>query len=251
MQWIALLLTSMSMILHAHEIQSITQNINLRKQNQTGWQQDLIAKISSGAFIFGAQATYLDRFNLFEKRAGGLLAYKSGERWNFELSFLAGIGVEILPQNDLTITTYYTLSPGLTPFAILRKAHYSQTKVPTSILGIEIEKISGFIFIPTCMLGKATFTDPAQTKDVFSAGLRVSYYEEEVFTISVFGYKGKEASQSIIGRSARLVNTLTGGASLRYHITKNTSAEITFDHTDYDELGTEFHTTTLKISRIL
>lgn len=252
MQWIVLFLTAaLSMSAHSHEIQSITQHVNLRKQDQSGWQQDVIAKVAAGSkFIFGAQATYLERFDLYEKRGGTSVAYRPDDRWNFELKFLKGNGNEILPETDITFTTYYSLGQGLTPFLIYRDAQYSVTHLHAAILGLEIEKIAHVIFIPTVMLGRATFNQPAKTEDVYSVGLRVSYYVENQFALSLFGAKGKEASQGIVGRSAVLVDTLSGGASVRYNVTSNFQAELTFDHTDYDDLGTEFHTTTLNLSRM-
>ena len=52
-----------------HEVQSISQHINLRKQNKIGRQQDLIARASvTRKLDLGVQGTYLERFNLFEKK---------------------------------------------------------------------------------------------------------------------------------------------------------------------------------------
>lgn len=252
MQWIVLCLISIiSNSISAHEIQSVTQHVNLRRQNESGWQQDLIGRVEvNRKFDVGLQGTYLERFDLFEKRAGGFLTYRPTDSWTLEARYLQGMGNEIMPEKDIILSAYHSYAQGLAPFIYYRDSRYSATRVHTASVGVEIEKIPNIIIIPSVMLGRATFQDPADTDDVFNVGLRATYYQEKNFSFSVFGFKGKEASQAIIGRAAVLVDTLTGGAAAGYYFTPEFRAELIFDHTDYDELETEFHTTTLNLSRM-
>lgn len=251
MQWIVLFLTTVcSVHSFAHEIHSSTQHINLRKQDQSGWQQDLLARLNLNSKIdLGAQLTYLERFNLFDKRAGAFIGYRASDRWSFEFKYLQGLGNEILPEKDFHWLSYFALAPGYSPYILYKDSRYSLTHLHTATLGMEIEKISNFIFIPSVMLGRATFKDPAKTEDVFSYGLRVNYYVEKKFSLTAFTYFGKEASQGIIGSSEILVDTRTGGLGGSYFFTPAFKGELIFDHTDYQELETEFHTTTLNFSR--
>jgi hypothetical protein len=238
-----------SFSVNAHEIQSISQHINLRKQNETGVQQSLAGRIRySKNLDIGLQGTYLERFGLYEKQAGALIGVRPDDRWMFELRYVQGMGNEILPERQTTLTSYYDLGEGLSPFLFYRDNRYSLTTVHSFNLGVEIEKIPHFIFIPMVMKGKATFHSPAKTDDIFSYGLRISYYEENKFSFSIFGAKGREASQGIVGRSTVLIDTLSGGASFAWFFQPDFKSELIFDHTDFDQLKTEFHTTTLNLT---
>lgn len=234
-----------------HEVQSISQHINLRKQNKIGRQQDLIAKANiTRKLDVGVQGTYLERFDLFEKRFGGILKSKLSDRLNVELKYLQGFKTEILPEKQTILTSHYSLTEGLTSYVTLRDTRYSLTHINNLGLGFEIERFPNFIIIPQVNFGKATFKGPAETKDVYSSGLKLIYYKENHFSFSLFGYKGREISQGLIGRTmANLpIDTLSGGASASYYIKNGLKTEIIFDHTDYDQLKTEFHTTTLNLT---
>lgn len=236
---------------YAHELQSITQHVNLRKQDESGLQQDLIARFNlNRKFDIGVQGTYLERFDLYENRVGGFVTARPLDGWTLEARYLQGIGNEILPEKDFIFTAYHSFTQGLSPFLTYRDARYSLTHLHALNLGIEIEKIQNIILIPSIMTGKATFKDPADTKDVYSFGLRVVWYKEAHYSFSLFSYKGKEASQAVIGRSSELIDIFSGGLSAAWHFSPEWRAELVFDHTDYDELQTEFHTTTLNLSRM-
>jgi hypothetical protein len=248
-RWIALLLTFFSFSLYAHEITSVTQHVTLRKQDEVGLQQDVIAKINlNKIFDIGAQATYLERFDLFEKRVGGFMVIRPHKKWTVEARYLQGMGNEVLPEKQAILSAYYAAGPGYSPYVFYRDSRYSVTHLHTINFGVEIEKIANIILIPSFMVGKATFKPLGKTDDVHNYGLRAIYYVEKTWAFTLFGYKGKEASQGIIGRSTELVDTLSGGLGGTYYFTDELKADLFFDHTDYDQLNTEFHTTTLNIS---
>lgn len=250
MQLFVLLVLFFSSFSMAHEILSSTQIINLRRQNQTGLQQDLLGKMEiSRKVSAGLQGTYLKRFDFYEKAAGAFLVYRPAERWTIETKYLHGIGSnEILPERQYYFSAWYSLGEGLSPFLHYRGSEYSVTDLQTVAAGMEIEKIENLIFIPSVMKGKATFRNAADTEDVYSYGMRIIYYKEGLYSFSVFSYKGQEASQGIIARSSILVDTFSGGLSASYFVRKDLKAELVFDHTDYDQLRTEFHTTTLNLT---
>lgn len=242
--WI-LLIPAMSF---AHEIQSITQHVAIKKQKETGWQQDLIGKFVLNRKVeVGAQGTYLERFDLYEKRAGAFVSYRASEKLMVEARYLAGNGNKILPEGQAVLGAYYALAEGLSPYLIYRDTKYSVTKLNTATLGVEIEKIRNIILIPQAVYGKATFDSPAGTKDVYNFGLRAIYYKENHYSFTVFGYAGKEASQGIVGESNLRVDTLTGGVGAGYFFNPNFKADLIVDHTDYDQLNTQFLTTTLNL----
>jgi len=252
-QWIVLCLSGLlfSLSTYGHEIESITQHVNVRKHDEIGWQQDLIGRLNvNRKFDVGFQGTYMERFDLYEKRLGGFVTLRPSDRWTFEARYLQGKGNDILPEKDVTLSAFHSLTEGISPFIYYRDSWFSLTHLYMGSLGVEIEKVRHFVFIPMVSLGKASFHDPNETKDVYTAGLKVIYYQEKDYSISVFGFKGKEASQAIVGRSAELIDTLTGGASFGYYFSDHWRGQLIFDHTDYDELKTEFHTTTLNLSRM-
>lgn len=242
----ALLLFLLPVYALAHEIQSTTQHLSISRQNETGWQQDLTAKIDvSRTFDVGLQGTYLERFDFYEKRAGGFLVARPNEKLSLEARYLVGNGNEILPLKQGILSAYYSLAQGLTPYLFYRDTKYSVTHLNTGTFGMEIEKIRHVILIPQVVYGKATFESPAETKDVYNFGLRAIYYQENSFSLMIFGYLGKEASQGIIGASNILVDTKTLGLGAGYFIIPHLKLDLIVDHTDYDQLKTQFTTTTL------
>jgi hypothetical protein len=235
---------------YANEIQATSQHINLRRQNKIGRQQDLIGKINlSRKTDIGIQGTYLERFNLFEKRFGGFIQTRINDRLNLEVRYLQGFKSEILPEKQTILTSYFSYSPGVTPFITLKDTRYSVTHLNNIGLGFELEKIPNIILIPSASIGRAIFKNPAESRDIYSFGMKATYYIENKFSFSLFGYKGREASQGLVGRTTTLpIDTLSGGAAISYFFINDLKTEIIFDHTNYDQLKTEFHTTTLNLT---
>ena len=248
MRFFSLILLLSSNIALAHELQSVTQHIDIKKHGETAWQQDLLYRHDiDRKWQIGVQGTYLERFDKYEKRAGIIAVYRPSELWTFEGRYLQGMGSEILPERETSLTAYHSTMVGISPFFSLKDSRYSNTTLDTFNLGVEIEKIEGFIFIPSFTVGSAKFKDPNETQFVYTLGLRTSYYQERKYIASIFGYTGKEASQAIIGRSSELVTTLTGGASFEWFFSDDLRAEIIIDHTDYDQLNNQFITSTLNL----
>lgn len=236
---------------YGNEIQVTSQHINLRKQNKIGRQQDLIGKFNFSRKIdIGLQGTYLERFNFFEKRFGGFIHTRINDRFNLEVRYLQGFKSEILPEKQTIITSYFSYASGVTPFITLKDTRYSVTHLNNAGLGFELEKIPNIILIPSASIGRAIFKNPAESRDVFSFGLKATYYIENKFSVSLFGYKGREASQGLVGRTTTTlpIDTLSGGAAVSYFFINDLKTEIIFDHTNYDQLKTEFHTTTLNLT---
>lgn len=233
----------------AHEVALITQHITLKKQHQSGWQQDVIARAAvSRNFDVGLQASYLERFDLFENRMGGYLMYHPTNRLTLDARYLRGKSSnEILPLDQFDFSAYYALFKGYTPFLFFRDARYSITDLQTLSLGVEVEKIPHFIIIPQLMFGSAAFKSPSDSKNVHSISLKVMYYVEKKFSLFAYGSSGKEASQGIVGEGSQLVDTLTGGLGGGYFLTPNLRGELFVDHTDYQELSNQFITTTFQL----
>lgn len=250
MKYALLLLVILSTSLaSAHEVQFIGQHLDIRRQKETGWQSDVLARATlSRKFEVGLQGTYLERFDFHEKRGGALLSYQPKENIILEGKILLGNGNEILPNQDYFLNGFWGLSDGFSPFFFYRNTNFSETHVQSVRVGLEIEKVSGFIIIPTFLTGKATFNSPASTKNIHNYGLKLVYYREAHYSFGIFGYKGKEASQGIIGTSNFLVDTTTGGVSASYYFIPSLRSEIIFDYTDYHELKNQFLTTTLNLA---
>ncbi len=249
MKYLLLLLVILSTSLHAHEIQFIGQHLDIRRQKETAWQSDILARATlSRKFEVGLQGTYLDRFDFHEKRAGALFSYQLKDNIMLEGKILLGDKNEILPNQDYYLNGFFGLADGISPFFFYRNTNFSETHVQSVRIGVEIEKISGLIIIPTFLGGKATFNSPAGTENIHSYGLRLVHYREGIYSFGIFGYKGKEASQGIIGTSNFLVDTTTGGVSASYYFIPSLRSEISFDYTDYHELKNQFLTTTLNLA---
>lgn len=233
----------------AHEVALISQHVSLKKQHQSGWQHDVIARAAvSRNLDVGLQGGYLERFNLHENRMGGYLMYHPTNRLTLDARYLRGKSEnQVLPLDQFDFSAYYALFKGYTPFLFFRDARYSITDLQTVTLGVEVEKIPHFIIIPRVMFGSASFESPKDTKNVHSFALKVMYYVEKKFSLFAYGSTGKEASQGIVGQGSILVDTLTGGVGAGYFLARDLRAELFVDHTDYQELSNQFITTTLQL----
>lgn len=234
----------------AHEVQLITQHLKINRQNDMGLQSDLFAKATLSPKIdVGLQATYLERFSFYEKRAGAFLVLRPSPNLTFEARYMKGDGdVEILPREQYSLGVYHALSDGLSPFLSYQNVLYSITHVQSFRAGIEIEKIDNIIIIPQLMIGQAQFEDPAEVQEVNSLGLKVIYYREDLYSLLAYVFKGLEASQAIIGRSSTTVETKTIGAGAGYYFLPGVKTELIFEYLDLGELDNQFMTTTLNLA---
>ena len=190
----------------------------------------------------------MERFDLYENRAGGFLIYNPSTDLTIEARYLKGESdVEILAQDQYSISLYHALTSGISPYLLYLNSLYSITHLQTLRLGIEIEKISSIIIIPQFMIGQAQFKDPAQVKEVNSIGLKIIYYKEQQYSLSLFSYKGIEAAQAIIGRSSETIETQSVGFGGGYYFFPRIKTEFIFDYTDLGELNNQFLTSTLNL----
>lgn len=233
----------------AHEAQLVTQYLKLNRQNEGASQTDILARATlSSKFEVGLQGTYLERFNLFEKRVGGLLVMRMDPELTVELRYLKGEeGVQLLPMDQYFLSVYHSLADGISPFLIYQNSLYSITHLQSLKLGVEIEKFSNFILIPQVMLGQAQFNDPSEVREVNNFGIKVIYYEEQLYSLMGFVYKGLEGSQAIVGRSSTTIETRTIGAGGSYYFIPDLKTEVIFEYMDLGKLNNQFLTSTLNL----
>lgn len=227
-----------------------TQHISITRQNETGRQHELFVKHDlNRKFSAGLSGTYLERFSFSEKRFGTYVRYNANSKLNLLAHYHLGEGDnEILPREQRALSAYYAIAKGYTPYVVYRDHRYSQTRVHMANLGMEIETIPFMIIIPQVMIGNATFDSPAGTETVHNFGIRAIYYVEKKFNAFVFGFRGNEATQGIVGiGSNELVDTRTGGLGGSWYFKDNLRAELSFDHTDYEQLKNQFLTTTFNL----
>jgi hypothetical protein len=246
---ISLYLLFLSTTLFAHEVRLTNQHLKLNRQHQSAWQSDIRAEASlSEKLQAGLTGTYLERFDLYEKRVGVFGRYSPVEKLTLEAHYMMGQdNVEILPHDFYQLSLYQAMTIGITPFLSYLNRLYSVTHVQTVSAGVEIEKIRSVILIPQIMLGQARFDNAAKIEKIYNLGLKAIYYQENNFSLIIFGYKGTEASQGIVGQSNIIFNTLTGGAGVAYYLQPNIMAEFLFDYTDYNEINNQFLTSTLNL----
>lgn len=232
-----------------HEIQFVGQHIKLNRQNDSAWQSDILARATlSPQWDVGMQATYLERFDLYENRVGMMAFYRHSPTVKIEARYFKGEeNVEILPRDHYLLTLYHSLTRGVSPYFIYQNALYSSTHLQTLRLGVEIEKIKNIILIPMLMIGQTQLKDPGEVREVNSFGMKAFYFEELNYFFSVFGHKGIDISQAVVGQSGETITTTTGGFSAGMWFFKNLKAEFIFDYTDYDELNNQFITSTLNL----
>lgn len=245
--WLFLLFLSTSAA--AHEVQLITQHIKLNRQQKTAWQLDALAKaVINPKFEFGLQGTYLERFNLFEKRAGAFAVFNPTPSLIFEIRYLKGFeDVEILAHDAYYVSIYHALSAGISPYISYQNSLHTITHVQMIRLGIEIEKFQNIILVPQVMIGQAQFNSPSEVREINNFGLKLIYYREQWYSLQAYLYKGIEAAQLIVGRSNKVIETKTAGVGAGYYFFPDVKTEMLFDYTDFGELDNQFLTTTLNL----
>jgi hypothetical protein len=240
----------LSGIVYADEIQFSNQYIQINKQKSHGFQSTAVGVSEiNNKWSLGLVANYLERFSLYESRLGATATYRPNDLYSIEARFIkAESGSKILPQDQYRVTVYHRLSEGLSPFFTYQDSAYSITHLRTFNLGMEIEKLQNFIFIPQLMIGQAKFKDPIHSKEVNSIGLKVIYSVEQNYAYFLFANKAIESAQSIQGELAETVNTKTTGLGASYFLNSNLKLEGLFDYTDYEELENQFLTTTFNLT---
>ncbi len=246
---IPLFIAFLSTSAFAHEVQLVTQHIKLNRQNESAWQTDVLAKaILSPKWETGLQGTYLDRFNLYERRVGAFVVFNPRPNITFEARYLKGDSdAEILARDHYSLSLNHALAAGISPFLLYQNSLYSITHLQTIRFGIEIEKFANIIIIPQVMTGQAQFKDPTEVNEVNSYGLKLIYYKEQQYSFSLFSYRGREASQAIIGRASDTIDTKNIGAGAGYYFHPSLKSEFLFDYTDLGELDNQFLTSTLNL----
>ena len=245
-----LTLLFLSDISTAHEVRLSTQHLKLNRQGKSGWQQDIFAKAQfSSNWHAGINGTYLERFDIYERRLGSMVVYSPHELLTIEASYQRGLDeVELLPRDQYQLSLYHALGTGTSPFLIFQNSLYTVTHLQSMRLGVELEKISGLILIPQVLLGQASFTNQSEHKNIYSLGLRAVYYKESNYSFILYGYRGTEAAQGAFGRSSQTINTLTGGLGAGLDVMEALKTELLFDYTDFDEINNQFLTTTFNLT---
>lgn len=238
----------MSTSAFANQLQFTTQHLDIRGNKESGLQQDVAGRaVVTRKLELGLLGTYLERYHFFEKRFGAMAIYRPSDTLTLEARTLFADHTQILPQHQHSITAYYALADGLTPFVTYKDSRYSVTRLHQYNFAMEIEKFRSVVLMPQFMFGKATLTGPSETRDVHNIGLRAIYYHEKRYSLFIFGHKGTEASQGVVGKSNLILDTLTGGLGGSYYFIPPLKTEIILDHTDYKQIKTQFLTTTLNI----
>lgn len=247
---IVLFIVFLSTSSFAHEVQLVTQHLKLNRQNESAWQSDLLAKaVITAKWEAGLQGTYLERFDLYESRAGGFVIFNPTPSLTLEARYLKGDSqVEILAQDQYTLSLYHALTEGISPYMLYQNSLYSITHLQTFRLGLEIEKIRSLIIIPQFMIGQAQFNDPTEVKEVNNYGLKLIYYREQFYSLQAYYFQGTEAAQAIVGRSSEIIQTKSVGAGVGYYFFPRIKTEFIFDYTDLGELDNQFLTSTLNLA---
>lgn len=235
---------------YAHEVQLITQHLKINRQNESAYQTDFLARATlSPKYELGLQGTYLERFDLYEKRAGGFIVWRPSPGLTLEARYLKGEDdVEILAKDHYILNLYHSLAEGYSPFVSYQNIIYSITHLQSLRLGLEIEKFANIIIIPQVMLGQAQFNDPSGVEEINSLGLKLVYYREAEYSVMAFAYKGLEASQAIVGRSSTTIETKTIGGGGAYYFFPDLKTELIFEYMDLGKLNNQFLTTTLNLA---
>ena len=240
----------LSTAVFAHEVQLATQHIKINKQNETAWQSDFLAKAAiSPRWMAGLQGTYLERFDLYERRAGGFVVFNPIQTLTIEARYLrADSGAQILAEDQYSLSLYHALTKGIAPYISYQNSLYSSTHLQTLTFGVEFETIPSFILIPQIMIGQAQLLDPAEVKEVNSFGMKIIYYREQIYSLSIYAYKGVEAAQSLIGIPGQNIDTKSIGIGAGYYFFPKIKTEIIFDYTDLGELDNQFLSSTLNLA---
>jgi len=236
----------------AHEILVTNQLLKINRQNETGYQTNVVGKATlSPNWEVGLLGNYIERFGLYETRLGGLASYRPNQTVLIEARYLKSeTDVKLLPLDQYSVSFYQAFSDGLSPFLTYQNSIYSITNLQTIRLGVEIEKIKNLIIIPNLLIGQAKFNDPSEFKEVNSLGLKVMYSVEQQYAFQVFGSKGIEASQGVVGQFSTIIETKTIGIGASYFVRPDLKVEGIFDYTDFTDkkfLKNQFLTSTLNL----
>ena len=106
--------------------------------------------------------------------------------------------------------------------------------------GIEKEWQGGLFVVPFISLGRASFSRPADTRDVWAAQIKVGTYREGLWKVAAFVAQGEEYQALIALNQTTPLKATTYGISGDYYLNPFLKAGILLERNYYPAINTRF-----------
>ena len=234
----------------AHEAYLSSQHTKINRQEESSWLHTAGGKMHlNDESSITLEGSYLERFSFYEKRFGAGYFQQVLPNWGLGINYLHAFNnPEIFAEDQFNINNFISFNDGLSAFALYQRSQYSITEIDLIRLGLEIEKIQDFIFVPQITLGEARFDEPNTHHNLYQFGLKAIYYREALYSVSVHYFQGNEAAQTIVGRLNKTIYTKNVGLSLGYYINQDLEVEYLFDYLDLGKLNNQFVSSTINLN---
>ncbi|MFY7994236.1 MAG: hypothetical protein ACOVP4_13145 [Bacteriovoracaceae bacterium] len=237
------LITILATQLWAHEVTLSGSYLEMQRRNETGRQagvEGFIDLNSTQRIHLGGQ--YLERFDLYERII--LVGFEQKfETFYLKADMELGHNGRILPHYRYSLGSGQSIFQGISFYEEFKTAKYTKTELNEFLFNVEIEKINSLVIIPMTRFGNANFIGPAGTQKLFSYGLKMMYYKEDLGQIWISGTKGQEPAQAVFGSFNEVIRSKSIATGVKYLWNSSISTSLSIDYTDYDLINNNFLTT--------
>ncbi|MBY0516668.1 MAG: hypothetical protein K2P81_07165 [Bacteriovoracaceae bacterium] len=227
-------------LVQASEINTRYQYWWLKGPEVKSWRQDLAATIdmkSKTSLLI--QASHFERFQQVDRIA--LLGFRhKTESGTWEFTHADGGTNRILAIRDTQLTHYRALVPGLGGWINLRAQGFHTNDVHMLNMGLEKEWAQGWFLIPSMSAGKATYNQPAATRNIWGSQLRIGRYQEDNWKAWIFGALGEEAQALASLSQTKPLKVKSYGLGVEKNILNSLRFLIQLERSYYPSINTRF-----------
>ena len=204
------------------------------------WRQDLLTewRVNQKNTLI-ADASHFERFK-FEEKVIRIGWRQQTAKGYWELTHADGGANRILAIRDSQITYGQALTRGLSGWLNLKAQGYSTNDLHMLTTGIEKEWQGGLFVVPFISLGRASFSRPADTRDVWAAQIKVGTYREGLWKVAAFVAQGEDYQALIALNQTTPLKATTYGISGDYYLNPFLKAGILLERNYYPAINTRF-----------
>lgn len=244
---VSLILTCQGMAF-AHQIALRHQYWWLKGPDVKSWRQDLLSDWSiNQSNILIADASHFERFK-FEERVLRLGWRHQTTLGHWEFTHADGEDNRILAIRDSQFTYGQALARGISGWLTVKAQGYSTNELHMITAGLEREWSGGLFVIPFLSLGRATFSRPADTRDIWAAQVKVGTYREGRWKLAGFLAQGEEYQALVALNQTTPLKATTYGATADYYLNSFLRTTVLLERIDYPAINTRFESAQLMLT---
>ncbi len=232
----------------AHEIETRYQYWWLRGPDVKSWRHDMLATVHAyGAHNVLARVTHYERFKEEDQQI--MLGWRhKNSRGYWELTHADGGDNKVLAIRDTQLSYGRPMGNGFDVWANAKAQGYDTNYLHMLTLGAGKEWSEGLFAVTSFGGGRATYTQPADTQDVWGASLRLGKYREDQWKAWLLVAQGEEAQAIVALGQTRALRFVTYGLGAEKHFATTWRAGIALERSYYPTVNTRLESVTANLA---